>query len=64
MGKCTYCKKKGYYKAECRKIKHNLEEKDEGGSKKKSAETLHAKVARAESDDDDKHIYLFIAQIL
>jgi len=64
LGKCTYYKKKGHYKAECRKIKRNLKEKDEGGSKKKLAEVLHAKVTRVESDDDNKHIYLFIAQIL
>ena len=61
MGKCAYCKKKGYYKAECRKIKHDLEEKSEGGSEKKSAEALCVKVARAESDDNDEHIHLFMA---
>jgi len=64
LGKCAYCKKKGHYKTECRKMKHNLEEKDEGGSEKKSAEALHVKIARAESDDDDKHIHLFMAQML
>jgi len=64
LGKCAYCKKKGHYKAECRKMKHDLEEKGEDGSGKKSAEALHAKVARAESDDDDEHIYLFMAQML
>ena len=64
MSKCAYCKKKGHYKAKCRKMKRNLEEKGKGGSEKKPAETLHAKVARTESDDDDKHINLFIAQIL
>ena len=45
-------------------MKCNLEEKDEGGSEKKPAEALHAKVARAESDDDNEHIHLFIAQML
>ena len=64
LGKCAYCKKKGHYKAECRKIKHDLEEKGEDGSEKKFAEALHAKVVRAESDDDDEHIHLFIAQML
>ena len=39
-------------------------QKDKGGSKKKSAEVFHAKIARAESDDDDEHIHLFKAQIL
>ena len=63
-GKCTYCKKKGHYKAECRKMKRDLKEKDEGRSEKKPAETLHVKVARAESDDDDEHIHLFMAQML
>jgi len=62
--KCAYCKKKGHYKTECRKMKHDLEEKDEDGSKKKLAEALHAKVARAESDDDNEHIHLFMAQML
>ena len=64
LGKCAYCKKKCHYKAECRKMKHNLEEKGEGGSEKKSGEALHAKVARAESDDNDEHIHLFMAQML
>ena len=45
MDKCAYCKKKGHYKAEYRKMKYDLEEKGEGGSKKKPAEALHAKVA-------------------
>jgi len=45
-------------------MKCDLEEKGEGGSEKKSAEALHAKVARAESDDDDEHIHFFIAQML
>jgi len=64
LGKYAYCKKKGHYKAKCRKMKHDLEKKDEGGSEKKSAEALRAKVARAESDDDDEHIHLFMAQML
>jgi len=63
-GKCAYCKKKGYYKAKCRNIKHDLEEKGEGGSKKKPAKALHAKIARVESDNGNEHIYLFMAQIL
>jgi len=42
-------------------LKYDLEEKDEGGSEKKPAEALHAKVARAESDNDDEHIHLFMA---
>ena len=45
-------------------MKYDLEEKGEGGSKKKPAEALHAKVAWAESDDDNEHIYLFMAQML
>jgi len=61
LNKYAYCKKKGHYKAECRKMKHDLEEKGEGRSKKKSTEALHAKVARAESNDDDEHIHLFMA---
>jgi len=64
LDKCAYCKKKGHYKAECRKIKHDLKEKDEDGSEKKPSEALHAKVARAESDNDDEHIHLFMAQML
>ena len=64
LGKCAYCKKKGHYKAECRKIKYDLEEKGKGRFKKKPAETLHTKVARAESDDDNEHIHLFMAQML
>ena len=64
LDKCAYCKKKGHYKAECKKIKHDLEKKDKGGSEKKSAKVLRAKVARVESDDDDEHIHLFIAQML
>jgi len=64
LGKCAYCKKKDHYKAKCRKMKHNLEEKGEGGSEKKSAEALHAKIARAESDNNDEHIHLFMAQML
>ena len=64
LGKCAYCKKKGHYKAECRKMKHDLEEKDEGGSEKKSTEALRVKVARAKSDNDDEHIHLFMAQML
>jgi len=64
LGKCAYCKKKGHYKAECRKMKCDLEEKGEGGSEKKSAETLHVKVARAESDNNNEHIHLFMAQML
>ena len=42
-------------------MKHDLKEKGKGGSKKKPAEALHAKVARAESDNYDEHIYLFMA---
>jgi len=42
-------------------MKCNLKEKGEGRSKKKLAEILHAKVTRVESDDDNKHIYLFMA---
>jgi len=45
-------------------MKHDLKEKGEGRSEKKPAEALHAKVARAESDDDNKHIHLFMAQML
>ena len=45
-------------------MKYDLEEKGEGGSKKKPAEALHVKVVRAESDDDDEHIHLFMAQML
>jgi len=45
-------------------MKCDLEEKGEGESEKKSAEALHAKVTRAESNDDDEHIYLFMAQML
>ena len=45
-------------------MKRDLEEKGEGGSEKKSTEALHMKVARAESDDDDEHIHLFMAQML
>jgi len=45
-------------------MKCNLEEKGEGGSEKKPTEALHAKVARAESDDNDEHIHLFMAQML
>jgi len=63
-GKCVYCKKKGHYKTEYRKMKHDLEEKGEGGSKKKSSEALHMKIARVESDNDNKHIHLFMAQML
>ena len=64
LGKYAYYKKKSHYEAECRKIKYDLEEKSKGGSKKKSAEALHAKVARAESDDNNEHIHLFMAQML
>ena len=64
MSKCAHCKKKGHYKAECRKMKYDLEKKGKDGFKKKSAEALHVKVIRAESDDDDEHIYLFMAQML
>jgi len=64
LSKCAYCKKKGYYKAEYRKMKRNLEEKGKGGSEKKPAKTLHVKVTRAENNDDDKHIHLFMAQML
>jgi len=64
LGKCAYCKKNDHYKAKCRKMKYDLEKKDESRSEKKPAEVLHAKVARAESDNDDEHIHLFIAQIL
>ena len=42
-------------------MKCDLKKKGKGGSKKKSAEILHVKIARAESDNDDKHIYLFMA---
>ena len=45
-------------------MKCNLKEKGEGRSKKKPAEALHVKVVRVESDDDDKHIHLFMAQML
>ena len=64
MGKCVYCKKKDHYKAECRKMKCDFEEKDEDGSEKKPAEVLHTKIARAESDNNNEHIHLFIAQML
>ena len=39
-------------------------QKDEDGSEKKFAKALRAKVARAESNDDDEHIHLFMAQML
>ena len=45
-------------------MKYDLEEKGKGGSEKKPAETLHAKVARVESDNSNEHIHLFIAQML
>ena len=64
MGKCAYCKKNGHYKAKYRKMKYNLKEKDEGRSEKKPAEALYVKVARAESNNDDEHIHLFMAQML
>ena len=64
MGKCAYCKKKGHYKAKYRKMKYDLEEKDEGRSEKKPAEALYVKVTRAESNNDDEHIHLFMAQML
>ena len=64
LGKYVYCKKKDHYKAKCRKMKHNLEEKDEDGSEKKPAKILYVKIARAESDNDNKHIHLFMAQML
>ena len=64
LGKCAYCKKKGHYKAEYRKIKYDLEEKGKGRFKKKPAEALYTKVARAESNDNDEHIHLFMAQML
>ena len=64
LGKCAYCKKKDHYKAKCRKMKYDLKEKDEDGFEKKSAKVLHAKVARAESDDNNEYIHLFMAQIL
>ena len=64
MGKCAYCKKKCHYKAKYRKIKCDLEKKDKGRSEKKPAEALHAKVVRAESDNDNEHIHLFMAQML
>ena len=45
-------------------MKRDLEEKGEGGSEKKPAEALHAKVARAESDDNNEHIHLLMTQML
>ena len=45
-------------------MKCDFEEKDEDGSEKKPAEVLHTKIARAESDNNNKHIHLFIAQML
>jgi len=64
-GKCTYYKKKkGHYKTKCRKIKHDFEKKGEGRSEKKPAEALHMKVVRVESNNDNEHIHLFMAQIL
>jgi len=42
-------------------MKCNLKKKGKGGSEKKPAKALHVKVARAESDDDNEHIYLFMA---
>jgi len=45
-------------------MKHDLEKKGKGGSKKKSVKALHVKVARAESNDDNEYIYLFMAQML
>ena len=64
LGKCTYCKKKDYYKAKYRKMKHDLKEKGEGGSEKKPAEALYVKVERVESDNNNEYIHLFMAQIL
>ena len=61
LGKCAYCKKKGHYKAECRKMKHDLKEKGEGGSEKKPAEALYVKVERVESDNNNEYIHLFMA---
>ena len=39
-------------------------QKDEGRSKKKPAKALHMKVVRAESNNDNEHIHLFMAQML
>jgi len=64
LSKYVYCKKKGYYKAECRKMKRDLEEKGKGGFKKKPTEILYVKIARAESDDNNEYIHLFMAQML
>jgi len=44
LEKCTYCKKKYYYKTECRKMKCDLEKKDKDESEKKPAKTLHKKM--------------------
>jgi len=45
-------------------MKHDLKEKGEGRSEKKPAKTLHVKIVKAESDNDDEHIHLFMAQML
>ena len=45
-------------------MKCDFEEKDEDGSEKKPVEVLHTKIARAESDNNNEHIHLFIAQML
>ena len=45
-------------------MKRDLKKKGEDRFEKKPSEALHAKVARAESDNNNEHIYLFMAQML
>ena len=66
LKKCSYCKKKGHVKDECRKLKAHLESKpSDSKSTKKKEGNLTAKVASVNDKmDQPKTVRLFVAEAL
>jgi hypothetical protein len=68
LKKCSYCKKKGHIKDECRKLKAHQESKESKPTDSKSTEKkdgdLAAKVASVDVTDQPKAVCLYVAEAL
>ena len=68
LKKCSFCKKKGHIKDECRKLKAQLELKESKPTDSKSTEKkdgdLAAKVASVDETDQPKTVHLSVAEAL
>ena len=68
LKKCSFCKKKGHIKDECRKLKAQLESKESKPTDSKSTEKkdgdLTAKVTSVNETDQPETICLYVAEAL